>query len=168
MTIVMEPIAYVQGGRRDVRDDGWGDNRSTIELVPGLPEESLDGIGDFSHAEILFVFDRVSPDAVVLGARHPRGNTAWPAVGIFAQRGRNRPNRLGATIVRITGRDGPRLHVEGLDAVEGTPILDIKPVLAEFLPREPVRQPQWSHELMRDYWTPGAEGETPGTHAAPL
>ena len=88
MTIEMEPIAYVQGGRRDVRDDGWGDNRSTIELVPGLPEESLDGIGDFSHAEILFVFDRVSPDAVVLGARHPRGNMAWPAVGIFAQRAR--------------------------------------------------------------------------------
>ena len=61
MTIPMEPIAYVRGGRGDVRDDLWGDNLSTIELVPGLPVESLDGIDDFSHAEVLFVFDRVSP-----------------------------------------------------------------------------------------------------------
>jgi tRNA (Thr-GGU) A37 N-methylase len=73
-------------------------------------------------------------------------------VGIFAQRARARPNRLGTTIVRIISCEGARLRVRGLDAIDGTPVLDIKPVMAEFLPREPVRQPAWSTELMADYW----------------
>jgi tRNA (Thr-GGU) A37 N-methylase len=76
----------------------------------------------------------------------------WPRVGIFAQRGKGRPNRLGATIVEVVSREGRVLTVAGLDAIDGTPVLDIKPVLAEFLPRKPVRQPAWSCELMRDYW----------------
>ena len=82
---------------------------------------------------------------------------------------RIRRNRLGATIVRITGREGRLLHVQGLDAVDGTPVVDIKPVFAEFLPRDPVRQPEWSHELMRDYWTrAGRERPTSGTSGEPL
>jgi tRNA (Thr-GGU) A37 N-methylase len=88
----------------------------------------------------------------VAGARHPRNNPAWPQVGIFAQRGKNRPNRLGLTTVRILGVAGRELRVAELDALDGTPVLDIKRVLAEFLPRGPIRQPDWSHELMRDYW----------------
>jgi tRNA-Thr(GGU) m(6)t(6)A37 methyltransferase TsaA len=163
MTIPIEPVAYVRGGRSEVRDDFWGGSRVVIELDPHLPVESLDGIEEFSHAEILFLFDRLSADGVVVGARHPRGNTAWPRVGIFAQRGKARPNRLGATIVRIVSRTGPRLEVEGLDALDGTPVVDIKPIFAEFLPRAPVRQPSWSHELMRDYWSPGG---SEGNHSA--
>ena len=93
-----------------------------------------------------------------------------PAVGIFAQRAKARPNRIGATIVRILGRDGGRLRVEGLDAIDGTPVLDIKPVLAEFLPSGPVRQPEWTRELMRDYWTPARTTRTHGSEngAVPL
>jgi tRNA (Thr-GGU) A37 N-methylase len=72
-------------------------------------------------------------------------------VGIFAQRGKGRPNRLGVTIVAVVGRVGRVLTVAGRDAIDGTPVLDIKPVMEEFLPRTPVRQPEWSHELMRDY-----------------
>jgi tRNA-Thr(GGU) m(6)t(6)A37 methyltransferase TsaA len=152
MTIQLEPVAYVRGGRPDVRDDFWGGRETAIELIPGIPAESLDGLEEFSHAEILYVFDRIGTSDLVLGARHPRGNLSWPRVGIFAQRAKARPNRLGATIVRIVGRDGRRLRVEGLDAIDGTPVVDIKPVFAEFLPRDQVRQPSWSHELMRDYW----------------
>jgi tRNA (Thr-GGU) A37 N-methylase len=93
------------------------------------------------------------PDAkIVFGARHPRNNLEWPAVGIFAQRGKNRPNRIGSTICRIVRVDGTKLYVSELDAIDGTPVLDIKPVLAEFLPRQEIRQPAWSHELMHDYW----------------
>jgi tRNA (adenine37-N6)-methyltransferase len=73
-------------------------------------------------------------------------------VGIFAQRAKDRPNRLGVTIVASASREGRILHVTGLDAVDGTPVLDIKPVMAEFLPRGEVRQPAWSHELMAEYW----------------
>jgi tRNA (Thr-GGU) A37 N-methylase len=89
---------------------------------------------------------------VVRGARHPRDNPAWPRVGIFAQRGKNRPNRLGTTMVEIVKREGRTLEVLGLDAADGTMVVDIKPVFKEFLPRTQVRQPQWTTELMRDYW----------------
>jgi tRNA (Thr-GGU) A37 N-methylase len=68
-----------------------------------------------------------------------------------------RPNRLGLTVVRILRREGRSLFVEGLDAVDGTPVLDIKPVLQEFLPRGPIRQPDWSHEIMKAYWNPSKE-----------
>jgi tRNA-Thr(GGU) m(6)t(6)A37 methyltransferase TsaA len=117
-----------------------------------VPAESLSGLDTFSHAEIVFVFDQLEPSAVVRGSRHPRENQRWPRVGIFAQRARARPNRLGTTIVRIISCEGSRLRVRGLDAIDGTPVLDIKPVMAEFLPREPVRQPAWSRELMAHYW----------------
>lgn len=151
------PIGIVRCSRMEVADDFWGGVPAAIELASELPEDSLDGLEEFSHAEILYVFDRVAETKVVTSARHPRNNANWPRVGIFAQRAKGRPNRLGATIVRIVGRDGRRLLVEGLDAVDGTPVVDIKPVMAEFLPREPIRQPEWSRELMNDYWRPEAE-----------
>jgi len=155
MTIEIRPVAFVRSSRVEPIDDGWGAVTSVIELVEDVPAESLIGLDAFSHVEVLFVFDRVGEDAIEPGTRHPRGNTAWPRVGIFAQRGKNRPNRLGATICRIerVDLDGGRVHVAGLDAIDGTPIVDLKPVMQEFLPREDVRQPAWATELMRGYWT---------------
>ena len=88
----------------------------------------------------------------VAGARHPRGRADWPKVGIFAQRGKNRPNRLGVCVCRVVGVDGLAVEVEGLDAIDGTPVLDIKPVLKGFLPRGEVREPAWATEIMKDYW----------------
>lgn len=152
-TFSLRPIAFVHAARTEVIDDFWGGTTSVIELAPDVPADSLDGIEAFSHAEVLFVFNRLAAADLTFGARHPRGNPAWPKVGIFAQRAKVRPNRLGATMVRIVSRDGARLTVEGLDAIDGTPVVDIKPVMAEFLPRGEVRQPAWTHELMREYWT---------------
>jgi tRNA (Thr-GGU) A37 N-methylase len=152
LMITLSPIGYVRSARDDLGDDGWGDVRARIELDDTSGPECLDGIEKFSHAEVIFHFDRVQETAVASDARHPRGNPAWPLVGIFAQRGKDRPNRLGTTIVRIAGREPRALTVIGLDAIQGTPVLDIKPVMAEFLPRGEIRQPRWSHELMRDYW----------------
>lgn len=102
---------------------------------------------------MLYQFHQVDPAEVVTGARHPRNNPAWPSVGIFAQRAMSRPNRLGTTICRIVRVAGKQLIVADLDAIDGTPVLDLKPVMRELLPREPLRQPRWSHELMREYWT---------------
>ncbi len=150
--MMVEPVAVVRSPRWAADDDNWGAVESTIELHDTMPDESLAGLDAFSHAEIVFVFDQLAPSAVVTGARHPRNNAAWPRVGIFAQRARARPNRLGSTIVEIVACEGRTLRVRGLDAIDGTPVLDIKPVMAEFLPRTPVRQPGWSHELMKDYW----------------
>ena len=150
--ITLEPIGYVRSARHDLLDDDWDAVPATIELVAEFAPVALDGLEAFSHAEIVYHFDRVEPASIERGARHPRGNPQWPRVGIFAQRAKDRPNRLGVTVVSITGRRGRVLGVRGLDAVDGTPVLDIKPVMAEFLPRGELRQPAWSHELMRAYW----------------
>ncbi|HEY3760967.1 MAG TPA: SAM-dependent methyltransferase [Verrucomicrobiae bacterium] len=146
------PVGHVECARQTVEDDFWGGAESRIVLSDSMETDALDGIEDFSHAEIIFVFHQVEPGKIVHGARHPRNNSAWPKVGIFAQRGKNRPNRLGSTIARIVRREGKSLIVAELDAVDGTPVLDIKPVMVEFLPRTKVYQPEWSQELMKDYW----------------
>jgi len=150
--ITLEPIGHVRSDRKELRDDDWGDVTARIELSETFGPEALDGLEQFSHAEVIFHFDRVPESAVERGTRHPRGNQAWPRVGIFAQRAKDRPNRLGTTIVEIARREGRVLTVRGLDAVDGTPVLDIKPLMTEFLPRGAIRQPRWSRELMRDYW----------------
>lgn len=151
-SITLHPVAFVRSERSAVEDDGWDSVAASIVLADEIPDDALDGLSDFSHAEILFVLDRIDASDVVTGTRHPRGNPNWPRVGIFAQRGRNRPNRLGATIVRILGVDTRAIRVAGLDALDGTPVVDIKPVIREFLPRGEVRQPAWASELMRTYW----------------
>jgi len=146
-------VGHVRGGRDTPEDDNWGGSRARIVLDPDrFTPESLLGLDGFSHAEVIFLFDRVSADDVTYDARHPRGNKDWPKVGIFAQRGKNRPGRIGVTVCRIVGVDGLELEVEGLDAIDGTPVLDIKPVMSGFLPRGEVREPDWSRELMKDYW----------------
>src|SRR5262245_56760162 len=151
-SIEIEPIAIVRSARDEVRDDDWGGLHAEIVLDPRFESDALDGIEEFSHAEILFFFDRVDPEDIVAGARHPRNNRDWPAVGIFAQRAKARPNRIGSTIVRILRREGRVLHVAELDAVDGTPVLDIKPVMQEFLPRAAARQASWSSGVMQAYW----------------
>jgi tRNA (Thr-GGU) A37 N-methylase len=149
----LDPIGHVRGGRDQPVDDDWGASRARIELDPArFGPEALAGLADFSHLEVIFVFDRVAESDIEYGARHPRGRTDWPLVGIFAQRGKNRPNRLGLCACRIVAVDGLAVEVEGLDAIDGTPVLDLKPAMAEFLPRGPLRQPAWAGELMRSYW----------------
>lgn len=148
----VKPVAYVRNHRRAVEDDQWGDVVSRLTLVPELEAEALAGIEAFSHLEIIFYFDQVPDEKIQWGARHPRNNPAYPRVGIFAQRGKNRPNRLGLTIVRLLEREGRTLFVQGLDAIDGTPVLDIKPVLREFLPQGEIRQPAWATDLMKEYW----------------
>ena len=152
MKIELQPIGYVEAVRPHAEDDFWGGEEARIALAPSYSAEAVQGLADFSHIEVLFYFHQVEPAKIVAGARHPRNNMQWPAVGIFAQRGKNRPNRLGSTICPLLRVDERVLVVRELDAIDGTPVLDIKPVMAEFLPRAAVRQPAWSHELMRQYW----------------
>lgn len=153
MQYMIEAIGYVHGSRTEPIDDNWGQSRSTIELDrTKFGPDALAGIDAFSHAEIIFLFDKVAQEKIETGARHPRGRQDWPLTGIFAQRGKNRPNRLGVTVCKILAVEGTRLEIEGLDAIDGTPVIDIKPVMREFLPRGDVRQPVWVSELMAEYW----------------
>ncbi|MFY8210443.1 MAG: TrmO family methyltransferase domain-containing protein, partial [Caulobacter sp.] len=99
MSIMMTPIGWVEGGRTVPDDDDWGYSRARIVLDPArFDDEALMGLDAFSHAEVIFVFDKVGEDQIITGARHPRGNADWPRIGIFAQRGKNRPNRIGVTV----------------------------------------------------------------------
>jgi tRNA (adenine37-N6)-methyltransferase len=151
--VEMQPIGRVRSARTEPLDDDWDAVPAAVELDGDrFGPEALAGLTEFSHVEVVYVFDRVDPASVQTGARHPRGNREWPEVGIFAQRGKGRPNRIGVTVCRLLGVDGLRLEVQGLDAIDGTPVLDVKPYLSEFGPRGEVRQPAWSHELMAGYW----------------
>ena len=148
----VEPIGHVIGGRRETQDDRWGAERCVIELASRFGAESLAGLADFSHLEVIYCFHLVPDAEIETGARHPRGRADWPLVGIFAQRGKGRPNRLGVSRCRLRGIEGTRLTVEGLDAVDGTPVLDLKPYMREFGPRGAVTQPPWATELMSLYY----------------
>lgn len=152
-TFNVTTIGRVESPRLAPVDDDWGDVVSTIRLdAERFEPEVLFGLDDFSHVEVLFLFDRVDEASVNLSARHPRNNPDWPLVGIFAQRAKGRPNRLGATTCEVVEVDGLALRVRGLDAVDGTPVLDLKPYVREFAPRSEVRQPAWITELMANYW----------------
>ncbi len=153
MEILLKPIGFVRASRAEPLDDHWDQVESAIELDSGtFTEESLQGLDSFSHVEVLFYFDRVQEGKIVTDARRPRGKTEWPKVGIFAQRGKARPNRIGATICQVERVSGLVLHVTGLDAIDGTPVLDLKPVMTGFLPRNPVTEPDWAQEIMAHYW----------------
>ncbi|MDE2183612.1 MAG: SAM-dependent methyltransferase [Alphaproteobacteria bacterium] len=152
-TITMTPVGLVHTRRMAAEDDAWGPEAADIVLDSRrFGPAALTGLEAFSHVEVLFHFHQAPAETVETGARHPRGNTAWPKVGIFAQRGKDRPNRIGATICEILSVDGTTLTVRGLDAIDGTPVLDLKPVMAGFLPRGPLHEPLWAKELMRRYW----------------
>ncbi|MFQ5498619.1 MAG: SAM-dependent methyltransferase [Candidatus Zixiibacteriota bacterium] len=159
--IEMDPIAYVSNCRYDLSDDYWGGLISKIRLVPRISADALRGIEEFSHLDIVFHFHRCDSSTEFYGSRRPRNNPDWPEVGILAQRAKNRVNRLGLTTVKLLKVSDRELTVSVLDAVDGTPVLDIKPVIREFLPCSEVHQPLWLSELMRDYWrTPtSSDGE---------
>ena len=151
-TWTVQAVAVVRSSREEVVDDDWDTVTTTLQLLPPFDERSVAGLGEFSHLEVIYLFDRVGTTAVHVHARRPRGNPAWPEVGILAQRAKDRTNRLGLSTCELVRVEGNVLHVRGLDAIDGTPVLDVKPYMQEFAPRGAVRQPAWSHELMRGYW----------------
>ena len=151
-TFTMSAVAYVKNERNEKKDDFWGSTKTIISLADDLPTSAFDGISAFSHLEIIFHFHKANPETINKGSRHPRNNENWPKMGVFAQRNKNRPNLIGTTIVKLLKHNDRELLVEGLDAINDTPILDIKPIFKEFLPNAPILQTDWSVELMKDYF----------------
>ncbi len=151
-TYLIVPVGHVRGGRTTLIDDDWANERAVIELDAHFDASSVAGLDAFSHLEVVFVFDRVDEARIETAARRPRGRPDWPLVGIFAQRAKARPNRIGVSRCRLLRIESTALHVEGLDAIDGSPVLDIKPYMRELGPRGEVLQPEWSTELMRGYY----------------
>ncbi len=154
VVITLEPVGVVVGGRAEAIDDDWGGVEAVIRLdAAQFGQDAVAGLAAFSHLVVVFQFHLVDPADVETGARRPRSNPEWPEVGMFAQRARMRPNRLGVSACRLTTVEGLDLHVRGLDAIDGSPVLDVKPFMREFEPAAAdVRQPTWSNELMQGYY----------------
>ena len=118
------PIGWVRAPRTEARDDSWGAVTSTIELDARFSPVALAGLAEFSHLEVVYQFHRVALERIEAGARHPRNRADWPLVGIFAQRGKARPNRLGVSRCNLVRVEGRVVTVQRLDAIDGTPVLD--------------------------------------------
>lgn len=148
------PIGTVRNDRTDFQNtDNWGAVRSTIVVDERFGEACLQGLDGFSHVEVLFVFDQLAELDDYREPRPYRGRADLPPVGIFAGRGPRRPNRIGVTCCAIESVRGRELTVVGLDAVSGTPVIDLKPAMVEFQPVH-VTQPDWVGDLMSEYFKP--------------
>ncbi|MGH3412995.1 MAG: SAM-dependent methyltransferase [Marmoricola sp.] len=150
----INPIGTVRNDRTDVQhSDNWGAVRSTITVDERFGEACLQGLEGFSHVEVLFVFDQLPELDDYREPRPYRGRSDLPPVGIFAGRGPRRPNRIGSTCCAIDFVDGRELTVVGLDAVSGTPVIDLKPTMVEFCPVN-IKQPEWVSAMMSEYFQP--------------
>jgi len=130
MEIRVKPVATVKNSRKTPSDDFWGEIISEVELCDHIPDEAFEGISAFSHLEIIYFFDKVKQSDIIFSGR-PRGDPGYPVTGIFAQRKKDRPNTLGLCTVELLEHKGRTLKVKYLDAIDGTPVLDIKPVFKE-------------------------------------
>ncbi len=138
MTFSMQPIGFVKSPFKDPRDvpkglgakhEAEGELEVLAEFEPGLTD-----IEGFSHLIVLWVFDRSG--GYELMGMPPSDNRPH---GVFATRSPRRPNPIGLTVVELVRREGARLQVRGIDMLEGTPILDIKPYLSS-IPAENLRR----------------------------
>src|SRR5690625_867401 len=133
--IGIKPIGIVRCSRKETKDDYWGSVTSRIELDSNqFDSRALLGLDDFSHCEVVFIMDRVPKCEIEKGARHPRNCIHLPKVGIFAQRSKARPNRIGISRCKIIKVENLTIEVEALDAIDKTPVIDIKPYMKEFAP----------------------------------
>ncbi|MFJ4769360.1 SAM-dependent methyltransferase [Streptomyces uncialis] len=156
-TYEFTPVATVVGGHTEVADDYQGGVEALIRLRDDFPAETLQGLTEFSHLVVTWHFHRAGPDAVALHVRSPRGNPAWPATGTFVHRNHRRPNQLATSFPRILGVDGRDIHVTDLDAVDGTPVLDLAPWFPAMGPRGDVCVPAWVDAMLPDYWRRSTE-----------
>ena len=147
----LTPIGAVRCAETAPVDENWGAVESTIVLEPAL-RPGLRGLGDFSHLIVVTLLHAASFDPARHLQRHPRGRVELPKLGIFAQRAKDRPNPIGITCVPIAAVVEEGVRVRGLDAIDGTPVLDLKPHFPVFDSPPAPRVPAWVDELMRGYF----------------
>ncbi len=146
----LEPIGYVKSPESDQIDHGWGKIISEIHLEQSF-RPGLSGLEEFSHALIVFHMHKASMNIETDLVRRPQGREDMPNLGIFSQRAKHRPNPIGVTTVEIISVADGVLKVRGLDAINNTPILDIKPYFPQF-DRVEAKTPEWVNEIMKNYF----------------
>ena len=147
----LEPIGIVHSPMREAVDEGWGAIEAEIHLRPEWAA-GLVGLDQFSHVLVLFYMHQAAFDPAHDLQRRPRGQADMPLLGCFAQRARHRPNPLGLTAVPIVAIHDNVLRVRGLDALDGTPVLDLKPYVPVYDQIDAARVPEWMDRLMVGYF----------------
>lgn len=147
----LRPIGFVESPVTEPVDENWGGVVSRILLTEPWGR-GLKGLEEFSHLVIVFHLHRAAHDPQTDLVRRPRGRADMPEAGIFAQRAKHRPNPIGITAVRLLEIQGSTLIVRGLDAIDGTPVLDIKPYVPDFDRVSRARVPKWMKELLKGYF----------------
>ena len=148
--ITLTPIGIVKNCVTIRKDTSWGDDISLIKLDEQYAS-GLKGLEDFSHAIILVHLDKAMYEKEKHLQRRPQNRDDMPLVGIFSQRGKDRPNRIGMTAVEIVSVEEDTLIVKGLDAIDGTPVLDIKPYYPAY-DKKDASVPEWVDRLMTHYF----------------
>ena len=130
----------------------WASVDSEIHLGKHYAD-GLAGLAEFSHIIVVFLLDQVEGfDPATQSLRKPRGKEHMRAVGVFAQRTKYRPNPIGVSAVKLRGVSGNVVKVTGLDALDGTPVLDIKPYIPEFDRVAEPKTPEWVKDFMEGYF----------------
>ena len=150
MDLTVRPIGTVENYVTDRKDTAWGEDVSDV-ILDRAYIGGLKGLEDFSHAIIVFLLDQAHFDPEKHLQRRPQNRDDMPVTGIFAQRGKDRPNRIGITAVEILSVTEDCLAVRGLDAIDGTPVLDIKPYYPAY-DRKEAAVPEWVNRLMEHYF----------------
>jgi len=147
----IEPIGIVKSPVKEPIDENWRQVIAEVHLDDSLAP-GLTGIDQFSHLVVVFFMHRYSFTPAADLVRRPQERADMPEVGIFAQRAKHRPNPIGITVVELIELRGPVLVVKGLDAIDGTPVLDIKPYVPAFDSRPTAVVPMWIERLMEKYF----------------
>lgn len=149
MSITLEPIGYVSNKVDSPRDDGWAAVESKIIIERHLTP-ALDGLSEFSHILVVFWMHQAQPPTSL--RRKPQGRDDMPETGLLAQRAKHRPNPIGITTVTLVSVVGNEVTVRELDAINGTPVLDIKPYYPDFDQPAGAKTPEWVSRLMDGYF----------------
>ena len=146
--ITMHPVGYVQNEIHTPADDIWNKVISEIHINADL-QDGLQGLADWSHVVVIFQMHETQFDRETHLVRRPRERDDMPRLGIFAQRARHHPNTIGITAVRLLGIENHIVRVKGLDAIHGTPVLDIKPYAPIYDGVSEPLVPAWFVRLMQ-------------------
>ena len=140
-SVTLKPIGTV---RSEIKQPARRDYEEVIAdiVINDDLAEALDGLEGFSHLVVLYWIHRAASGEIPLKV-HPRGRLELPLLGLFATRTPNRPNRIGISTVRLLGRRGNILRVKGLDAIKGTPVIDIKPYISGYDSADNAEVPSW-------------------------
>jgi tRNA-Thr(GGU) m(6)t(6)A37 methyltransferase TsaA len=145
------PIGWVRSPVTQPVDEGWGPVEALVVVEPAL-RAGLRGLADFSHVIVVSFLHGAAFDASRHLVRRPRNRADLPEVGIFAQRAKDRPNPIGVSCVPLVAVEPEGVRVRGLDAIDGTPVLDLKPCFPQFDAPVSARVPDWVGLLMQDYF----------------